>query len=346
MRRLCLLREAHTQWSRFLDDVDDVIPLAVRAVHITGSQNTAQPTPPVVPTDPATTPAPQTNPVDDSGITHTDPITNWVGSFSFPELKEVQLQDIDIAPILGWLESGFNPSQRELRLSSPATRAYWMCKEHIYIWQGVLYYRWEEEDNSRSLLVVPEGLRNQVLFMCHDAKHAGHLGIDKTVARLKQTFHWYGMSRDGREYVQCCHVCNQNKKLNTTPRAPLREFHSGFPMERVHLDILGPFNKSTSGNVYILMIICQFTKWLDIIPLTDQTAETVAREFLAKVISYFGCPLEIFTDQGSNFQSNLFKAFCDLMEITRKRTTPYHPSGNGQVETYNRLVLQMNSLLH
>ncbi len=112
-------------------------------------------------------------------------------------------------------------------------------------------------------------------------------------------------------------------------------------MERVHMDILGPFNKNQKGNVYILMVICQFTKWLDIIPLPDQTAETVAKEFLGHVISYFGCPLEIFTDQGSNFQSNLFKAFCELLEITRKRTTPYHPSGNGQVETYNRLVLQM-----
>ena len=38
-------------------------------------------------------------------------------------------------------------------------------------------------------------------------------------------------------------------------------------MERVHMDILGPFTKSKKGNAYILMIIDQFTKWIEAIPL-------------------------------------------------------------------------------
>ena len=55
----------------------------------------------------------------------------------------------------------------------------------------------------------------------------------------------------------------------------------------------------------------------------------------------FGCPLEIHTDQGTNFQSNLFKAFCQVLEISKTRTTPYHPSSNGQVEVFNHIILQM-----
>ena len=40
-------------------------------------------------------------------------------------------------------------------------------------------------------------------------------------------------------------------------------------------------------------------------------------------------------------ESDLFRAFCQLLEITKTRTTPYHPSGNGQVEVFNRVILQM-----
>ena len=58
-------------------------------------------------------------------------------------------------------------------------------------------------------------------------------------------------------------------------------------------------------------------------------------------ITTFGCPLEIHSDQGANFNSNLFKSLCEILEFAKTRTTPYRPSSNGQVERYNTIVLQM-----
>ena len=52
---------------------------------------------------------------------------------------------------------------------------------------------------------------------------------------------------------------------------------------------------------------------------------------LEHLLSTFGYPMKIFTDQGVNFQSKLFKAFCDLLQIHPAWTTPYRPSGNGKV---------------
>ena len=112
-------------------------------------------------------------------------------------------------------------------------------------------------------------------------------------------------------------------------------------MERIHLDILGHFTPSKAGNKYILMLIYQFTKWLEAYPLADQTAERVARATIDNFISRFGCPLQIHTDQGTNFTSSLFTAVCKLLDIAKTRTTPYRPCSNGQVERYNRTLLQL-----
>ena len=118
-------------------------------------------------------------------------------------------------------------------------------------------------------------------------------------------------------------------------------YHAGAPVERIHLDVLGPFVSSNAGNKYILMLVCQFTKWIEAYPLPDQKAESVAKAVVDNFISRFGCPLQIHTDQGSNFMSSLFQSLSHLLVIARTRTTPYHPFSNGRVERYNRTILQI-----
>ena len=75
--------------------------------------------------------------------------------------------------------------------------------------------------------------------------------------------------------------------------------------------------------------------------LPYQGSELVAEKLVKEFISVFGVPLELHTDQGSNFQSELFKEVCKLLQISQTRTTPYHPASNGQVEWFNRTLLQM-----
>ena len=124
-------------------------------------------------------------------------------------------------------------------------------------------------------------------------------------------------------------------------RAPLNIYVAGVPMEKVHLDILGPLPKTEAGNVYVLVMVDQFTKWVEAVAVPNQTAEVVARAAMDQFFSRMGCPREIITDQGSNFESQLFYELCELLHVTKKRTTPYHPSANGQVERMNRTLLQL-----
>ena len=116
-------------------------------------------------------------------------------------------------------------------------------------------------------------------------------------------------------------------------------YHAGMTMEHLHIDILGPFPLSTRGNRYILAMVDQFTKWVEVFPLPEQTAETTAWTLITEVVSWFGVPLSIHTDLGKKFESCLFPEVCHLLEVAKTRTTPYHPSSNGQVERPNRTLL-------
>ena len=146
------------------------------------------------------------------------------------------------------------------------------------------------------------------------------------------------MAHDSELYAKSC---NQNKKPHVKPRAALKSFHAGFLMERVHLDILDPVNTSESGNLYILRMVDQFTKWDELATIPEQFSLLIAQTFVVHFITTFGCPLEVHTDQGRNFNGTLFSALCEALKIAKTKTTPYHPSSNGQVERFNTIVLQM-----
>ena len=106
--------------------------------------------------------------------------------------------------------------------------------------------------------------------------------------------------------------------------------------------MMGPFPESKAGNKYILVMVDQFTKWVEVLPLPEISAETTAWAAVDGFFSWFGYPEQIHTDQGKNFDGNLFRELCKMLRITKTRTTPYCPSSNGQVEHYNRLLLQLS----
>ena len=170
---------------------------------------------------------------------------------------------------------------------------------------------------------------------------AGHMGIEKTKSRVLERAMWYNLRNSCEEHVKGCAVCNRQKKKHRVARGEQQLFHAGYALERVHIDIMGPLVETQKGNKFILVIVDQFTMWVDAFPLKNQLAETGAGVVVGEFVARVGCPLEIHTDQGGNFESELFKEMCELLEIGKTRTTSYRPSANGQVERYNRSIAQI-----
>ena len=252
------------------------------------------------------------------------------------QIKEGQATDVGLGFIRRWLDQRIEPSEAELSLASPESKFYWINKELFFMEEGVIFRKGEGE---KDLLVIPKSLKQEVLKGCHDIPSAAHQGVDRTKTTIRNTYFWYRMSRDIEEFVKGCVTCNRNKGGQRKNIFPLVQSHAGTPMEKIHIDFMGPYPLTKKGNRSILVIVDQFTKWIEVIPLPSQTAEVTARAAVNEFFSRFGYPLNLMSDQGTNFESDLFKEMCKLLKIHKARTTSYRPSANGQAERMNRTIL-------
>ncbi|CAC5392819.1 unnamed protein product [Mytilus coruscus] len=109
------------------------------------------------------------------------------------------------------------------------------------------------------------------------------------------------------------------------------------------MDIMGPLPRSIQGNNYLLVIGDYFTKFVHAIPLKSQEAEVVAQTLVNSFISIFGVPSQIHTDQGADFESQLFQELCKLIDIDKTRTTVMRPQSNGMAERFIRTLENMLS---
>ena len=86
-------------------------------------------------------------------------------------------------------------------------------------------------------------------------------------------------------------------------------------MERMALDIVGPLPRTKQGNKYILVVADYFTRWVEVYGLPNTEASTVAKVLVNEWICRFGAPYAIHSDQGRNFESQLFAELCTLLGI-------------------------------
>ncbi|XP_046398162.1 uncharacterized protein LOC124164968 [Ischnura elegans] len=105
--------------------------------------------------------------------------------------------------------------------------------------------------------------------------------------------------------------------------------------DHVHIDIVGPVPVS-NGYRYCVTCADRYSRWVEAIPTSDATADTVARKFFRGWISRFDTPLRVTTDQGRQFESALFHRLSVLTGARHLRTTAYHPAANGMVERFQR----------
>ena len=187
--------------------------------------------------------------------------------------------------------------------------------------------------------------RSEFLKHPHDQKLVGHLGVKKTLDRVKQRLYCHGCTQCFKNWCRECDLCASWKRTARKLRARMITYNVGAPLERVALDVLGPLPTTERGNKYILVIADYFTKWTESYSIPDQEAVTVATKLVEEFVSRFGVPRQLHSDQGRNFESAVFTQMCSSLSIDKTRTTALHPQYHGMVERFNQTLEAMLSKL-
>ncbi|CAH2239027.1 jg23585 [Pararge aegeria aegeria] len=111
------------------------------------------------------------------------------------------------------------------------------------------------------------------------------------------------------------------------------------PLHTIHIDHLGPFCKSGNGMSYLFVIVDSYTKFTWAKPTRTTKAVEVEHK-LEEIFSMFGYPTRIVSDSGTAFTSRRFKEFCHTHQIKHITNSIASPRSNGQVERYNRTLLE------
>ena len=181
-------------------------------------------------------------------------------------------------------------------------------------------------------------MQDEVIRGLHSAEELRELQSNDP--DLRKILQWFGESKARPDRK---HVTPESPATRALWQAwdQLVLYRVGAPLDRIATDIFGPLPKSKAGNVFILVVQDYFTRWVEMYAIPDQTAETVAGKIVNEFISRFGAPLELHSDQGRNYTSDLFKQMCSLLEIRKTSTTSYRPISNGMVERFNQTMANM-----
>lgn len=142
-------------------------------------------------------------------------------------------------------------------------------------------------------------------------------------------------TEDVKRTCASCRICADLKPRFYNP-AEGRLIKATQPMERLSIDFKGPL-PTASRNPYMLTVIDEYSRFPFAFPCPNMNTSTVIR-CLEQIFSLCGMPQYVHSDQGTSFMSKDLKDYLSQKGVATSRTTPYHPTGNSQVERFNGIV--------
>ena len=161
----------------------------------------------------------------------------------------------------------------------------------------------------------------------------GHGGVRKTLELLHSNGkQWPNMRKDVQHFLAQCPCCQKNRMtpFNGLVSKYTLSTTSG-PMKRLSIDTVGPFPEDEEGNMYVLVVIDNFSRYTTLWPTKDQTGLAAAKTLLRHVASY-GTPDEIQSDGGPQFYSEMVNALYRITGIDKLKSAPYSHEENGIAE--------------
>ena len=259
-----------------------------------------------------------------------------LGSTELEEIDwaQVQRQDPILSKVIQELEGKITLPRVDL--DHPSVKQILRVRKQLEFQENILCRSRVVDGEVTFPMVLPESFRKRAMIGCHD--EVGHMGGERTLSLLRERFFWPCMTDEVEKYLAQCHRCLRRKAIQQ--RASLVNITTTQPLEMVCIDFLS-LEPSKGGIENVLVITDHFTRYAQAFPTKNQTTKTTARILFEHYIVHYGFPERIHSNQGRNFESDTIKHLCELANVKKSRTTPYHPMGNGQVERFNQTLLNM-----
>lgn len=250
------------------------------------------------------------------------------------DISKLQLDDENLKQLISAIK---NPTDASIGIRKRS--------KNFRLINDVLYKVNSNAHGRENLLVVPRNLVEEILHSHHSEPLCGHLGISKTLEKIKTRYYWDKQQKDIEKFVKGCPQCQSRKGQQTRkPIGLLQPIPVGTPFEKVGIDLLGPFRRSKSGKTFIIVATDYATRWAETQALPNGKAGPVAKFILEKIITRHGAPKHILSDQGKVFRSELVLELLRTMGTSSQYTTAYHPSTNGLTERLNKTIADMISV--
>jgi transposase InsO family protein len=103
--------------------------------------------------------------------------------------------------------------------------------------------------------------------------------------------------------------------------------------------LLGPLRPAQGNLRYVVVAVEYFSKWIEAKPLATITSVTVQKFFWQNIVCRFGVPKAITVDNGTQFDAEAFKEFCDQIGTKIQFVLVRHLESNGLVERANGIIM-------
>ncbi|XP_062557942.1 uncharacterized protein K02A2.6-like [Armigeres subalbatus] len=171
-------------------------------------------------------------------------------------------------------------------------------------------------------IIVPESLRSRILQLAHES----HPGIISMKRKLRQKVWWPGMHKQVEKIVKSCKSCMIVSALDPPE-----------PMRSTCMPESSGLRRAITVWMNLLVIVDYFSRFIEVIVLKEITAATTVKAF-DETFCRFGMPETLKTDNGPQFRNGEFKSFCQEYGIEVRKSTPYWPQANGEVERVNGMI--------
>ena len=146
------------------------------------------------------------------------------------------------------------------------------------------------------------------------------------------------MQKEALEYMKKCDQCQRFAPNTHQPGGFLNPLSSPWPFAQWGLDIVDPFPKASRNKKYLLVSTDYFTKWVEAKPLANIQDVDVKKFLWENIITRFGIPHTLISDNGLQFDSKSFRRYYCGMGITNRYSIPAYPQGNEQAKAVNKVI--------